>query len=248
VVLLKGPRSVGKRTIIDAALSHHGVRKLDVQRYNFLNVEAAREAKRFLSTRPMGAVKVVVIDLDKATPEALNALLKVMEEPPACARFLLSTSMKTLLTIESRAQVFSLGYLTDQQVFEILVERMGYLPDKAAKAARVAGGQVERALAASDLDYTKGPVLSLLRAASEGDEELLNNSLARFGPEEVSLLRAWAVEARSGVYRIFEAADGCGLEKDRKAIDRISNALITGARPRLAAKLALMDIVEARRG
>jgi len=248
-VLLTGPKSVGKRTLAFVLIDHHGIKKQDVfHRFDRpLSVEDSRYIQRFLSTRPFGRYKVIAMCLDGASIEALNALLKVMEEPPDCARFLLTASSPTLLTVESRATVYRLGYLSEEQVTKVLTKRFSYTIERARLAARGGGGQMFRAIGVGDLDIAKGPVLSLLKAASQGDEELLLNALAKFDEPQMELLKQWGMEARTGVWRVFDSSEGYGLQGNRQAVDRICRALEMGARPRLAAKYALLDITEAKR-
>lgn len=249
VTLLSGPPSIGKRTLCEHLAAHHGVKKGDVLRYvsDPFSVDDAREVQRFLSTRPMGKLKVVVVRLDRASSEALNALLKVLEEPPRSARFLLTSAFSTLLTVESRARVFRMGYLAEDDVYQILHEKIGQSPAQARAGARVAGGQVQRALDVGDVDIAKGPVLSLLKAAADSDEELMLNALAKFEAPQAELLKAWTIEARTGMWRTFNSSEGYGLQSDRWAVDRIARAMTMGARPRIAAKLAVLEIMEERR-
>jgi DNA polymerase III, delta subunit len=54
-------------------------------------------------------VRPVVIVLDGASDQALNVLLKVLEEPPPPARFILCALRRPIATIVSRAQLFALG-------------------------------------------------------------------------------------------------------------------------------------------
>lgn len=230
-------------------IDHHGIKRQDVfERFDKpLMVEDARQVKRFLSTYPLSRYKVVAACLDSSSVEALNALLKVLEEPPECARFLLTASTPTLLTVESRASVWRLGYLSEEEVTKVLTKRFSYTIERARLAARASGGQMFRAIGVGDLDLSKGPVLSLLKAASKGDEELLLNALAKFDEPQMELLKQWAVEARTGVWRVFDSSEGYGLQGNIKVVDRICKALNMGARPRVAAKYALLDITEERR-
>ncbi|KKT81179.1 MAG: hypothetical protein A3B99_04920 [Candidatus Yanofskybacteria bacterium RIFCSPHIGHO2_02_FULL_44_12b] len=72
-------------------------------------IEDIREIKLFLSLKPnFGPYKFVVIDNAHAlTPEASNALLKILEEPPPFSVIILVTSTPKLLpqTILSRCQL-----------------------------------------------------------------------------------------------------------------------------------------------
>ncbi|MGE5688426.1 MAG: ATP-binding protein [Gemmatimonadota bacterium] len=112
--------------------------------------------RRAALTPVSGKRKVFILgDADRlvpqeASPDAANALLKLLEEPPADSVFVLTTvdARRLLPTIRSRAVVLRLGRLTDEEVAEVL--RSG---GAATDALRVpaAGGSVGAALAAGEV-------------------------------------------------------------------------------------------------
>lgn len=109
--------------------------------------------RRAALTPVSGKRKVFILgDADRlvpqeASPDAANALLKLLEEPPADSVFVLTTvdARRLLPTIRSRAVVLRLGRLTDEEVAEVL--RSG----GAATEAAAAGGSVGAALAAGEV-------------------------------------------------------------------------------------------------
>lgn len=111
-----------------------------------LKVEPIRELERFLLLKPAEAhYKLAIIQhFERATPNAANALLKTLEEPPAYAHLiLLATDADTLLpTIVSRSQHFPLRPLRQQQVQQALQERWQAPPAVAETLARLAGGRL----------------------------------------------------------------------------------------------------------
>ena len=247
VTLLYGPKSVGKRTLAERLALWHKVKPFDYRFYSRLSVEHAREIRQFAATVPLSKFKLVVARIDGSSRESLNALLKLLEEPPPSIRFILIASQPTLPTVESRAAVFRLGYLSDAEVEKVLVEHLGWDQPNAAKVAPLAGGQIETARAAHELDVAKAPVVTLLKAASTGDRELLLNGLALLGNDQARLLERWATEARTANYKVFSPDDGYGLDNDVRSIDKLISIMQMGARPKIAAKLALLEIVEDRR-
>jgi DNA polymerase-3 subunit delta' len=88
----------------------------------------------------------VVEDADRFTEQALNALLKALEEPPPRGVWLLcAPSAEDLLpTIRSRCRVVTLRIPSSQAVASHL-QREGVEPDVAAFAARAAQGHIGRA-------------------------------------------------------------------------------------------------------
>lgn len=77
-----------------------------------LGIEQARKIKEFLSLKPYQGQNqaVVLISSENLTPEAQNALLKTLEEPPKAASIILGLSYEDQLlpTILSRCQIMNL--------------------------------------------------------------------------------------------------------------------------------------------
>ena len=113
-------------------------------------VEHARELLEKIRFAPgRGKKKVYIIDeVHMLTREAFNALLKIMEEPPEYAHFLLATTelQKVPETIQSRCQVFAFRMFTP----ELIASRLQYVCEQegidfddeglALLARRAAGG------------------------------------------------------------------------------------------------------------
>jgi DNA polymerase-3 subunit delta' len=116
-----------------------------------IKIEHIRHLIGRVSLRPYSAaVQVAVIDgAERLTEEAANSLLKVLEEPPAHARFLLTTpaARACLPTILSRCQVVRCGPLRAELVARILLDGAHCEPRLAGTIARLAGGSAARAIA-----------------------------------------------------------------------------------------------------
>lgn len=113
--------------------------------------------------------KVYIInEAEKMTPQAQNAILKTLEEPPAYAVIMLLVSnVNTLLpTILSRCVVLNMKPVRDEQVKKFLMEEL-QIPDyKANVCVAFARGNVGKAklLAASEeFENVKSEALSLLK-------------------------------------------------------------------------------------
>ncbi len=85
----------------------------------------------------------------ESSPEAANALLKLLEEPPGAARFILTSSEsgRLLPTIRSRTIPLHLSSLPTGQVATFLQEHRGAAADVATWAAKLSQGSIGRALA-----------------------------------------------------------------------------------------------------
>ena len=102
--------------------------------YDLIEIDAAsnrgiddiRELKEKIKLAPSaGKNKVYIIDeVHMLTPEAFNALLKTLEEPPAHVTFILCTTEihKVPATIKSRCQVFKIKRATVDQLSEKLMK------------------------------------------------------------------------------------------------------------------------------
>jgi DNA polymerase-3 subunit delta' len=124
-----------------------------------------------------GGTKVAVLDdAERLTGEAANALLKVLEEPPARTLFVLisQTLGGVPATVVSRAQVLRFGLLSPAQIVELLRQRR-YSPADAERAARLCGGRPGRALALSlsALLSMRQEALQLLTQAQAGEAAAL---------------------------------------------------------------------------
>lgn len=98
-------------------------------------------------TAPEPGRKVFVVrEADRLNPAAADALLKVLEEPPADAVFLLLSARPHELpeTVLSRCHVVTFQSLSEAFIVRTLTEE-GAEPERAALAARLAGGNLGRA-------------------------------------------------------------------------------------------------------
>jgi DNA polymerase-3 subunit delta' len=127
-------------------------------------IATVQEASAFMRLTPAeGGWRVVVIDgAEDMNPNAANALLKVLEEPPARSILLLVSSApgRLLPTIRSRCRALPLAYLPETDVAALLAD---YAPELAAgersRLAALAEGSIGTALA---LAAENGVAIALL--------------------------------------------------------------------------------------
>ncbi len=112
-----------------------------------------REMQREVALSPHeGRWKVYILrQMERATPEAANCLLKTLEEPPPQVILLLtaSDSEQLLPTIISRCQVLNLRPPSVLLVQKALQERWGVDSERARLLARLSGGRLGWAVKAS---------------------------------------------------------------------------------------------------
>ncbi|WP_438274481.1 DNA polymerase III subunit delta' [Nitrobacter sp.] len=118
-----------------------------------ISVEQTRETIAFFgSTSAVGGWRVCIVDtVDELNPNAANALLKVLEEPPRQSLFFLVSHApaRLLPTIQSRCRKLMLRPLATADVIRATAEAGRIAPDDASlrEAADAAEGSVARALA-----------------------------------------------------------------------------------------------------
>jgi DNA polymerase-3 subunit delta' len=115
-----------------------------------IKVEQVRALGERLSFRPLESrYKVaLLIDAHAMNPQAQNALLKTLEEPPRDTVLVLTTSMpdKLLPTIRSRCAKAQFGPLPEAFLVEKIVGKRKFELELAHQVARLAGGSLSRAL------------------------------------------------------------------------------------------------------
>ncbi len=143
-----------------------------------IKVDAIRDAIERAAYRPFeGRRRVVIIDeADALLPEAQNALLKTLEEPPSASVFVLITSRPDVLlpTVTSRCQRMRFGPLGAAEVADLLIRSHGIAPADAHAAAVAADGSVGRALelaeGADDVLDARDAAARLLQGAAASSD------------------------------------------------------------------------------
>ena len=181
--LFTGPRGVGKTTtarILAMALNAEGGpsatfdpdseiskeiadgRSLDVLEIDGASnrgIEEIRNLREQIKFTPMnGAYKVIIIDeVHMLTPQAFNALLRTLEEPPAHGKFIFATTdiHRVPATIISRCQRFdfnriSLQVISDRLEFILKEEGIPFDPESINAISRKADGSMRDGLSLLD--------------------------------------------------------------------------------------------------
>jgi len=124
---------------------------------NDITVDEVRRMKSFFALSAAdGGRRVALVDcLDEMNPSAANALLKLLEEPPAGVTFLLITHQpaRLLPTIRSRCRELRLSPLLADDLSDALTAAGGDVaPQDRIALAQLAGGSVGRAFELTNLD------------------------------------------------------------------------------------------------
>ncbi len=146
-----------------------------------LHLATVRNLKKEASRGPaVGTRRVFVLAeaqelvSQEASPEAANALLKLLEEPPDSCRFVLTSSEpgRLLPTVESRTTSLHVPSLPEDDVARFLSRFTEASPEEIDKATKLSAGSIGRALGYLPDQDDPGPLerirqdaFALLRAA-----------------------------------------------------------------------------------
>jgi DNA polymerase-3 subunit delta' len=185
-----------------------------------IGVAEMRAIVQVASRRPStGRWQVVLVeDADRLTEGAANALLKVVEEPPARTVFLLcapSTDPQDVsVTLRSRCRHVALRTPTTAAVAQVLRERDGLDEERAGWAASVSGGHVGRARRlATDADARarREAVLALPRAAGHPSSAYsAASALVKAAEDEAKVASVGRDERETEELRTAMGAGGTG--------------------------------------
>ncbi|MEX0892144.1 MAG: AAA family ATPase [Gemmatimonadota bacterium] len=214
---LPRPKRGGGPEKLAEALEDARMAELDERRNAPLRPAAVGEAagyfvahmavlRRLAAARPaMGQRKIFILgDAEALVPqeasqEAANALLKLLEEPPADTTIILTaTDPDALLpTLRSRVLPVRLRPLPEARVADLLVDAAGVEIAAARRAARLGGGTIGQALAFLPQGGETGP-LEVLRLQAR---ELLEAALDPDGSLRLGVAHAQAPAGARGAFR-----------------------------------------------
>lgn len=164
---------------------------------SFLVVDQIRALREEIFIRPNEADRRVVLieNAEQMNPSAANALLKVLEEPPFYAVFLLTANNRHLLpeTIASRCVCLEILEVSLTVAEKWLAEQFsGTDPAELRRAAVYGGGNLGRSRAYLEEEPVRrryGQALSLVQALAGGKEFDVVAALAPFEGDKAGLLQ-----------------------------------------------------------
>ncbi|ORV98170.1 DNA polymerase III subunit delta' [Mycobacterium kubicae] len=185
-----------------------------------IGVDEMRAIVQIASRRPTtGRCQIVLIeDADRLTEGAANALLKVVEEPPASTVFLLCAPSvdpeDIAITLRSRCRHVALVTPSTPAIAQVLIDSDGLSAETAQWAASVSGGHVGRArrLATdSEARQRRERALGLVRdAATPARAYAAAEELVAAAEAEAVVLTADRAEAETEELRTALGAGGTG--------------------------------------
>lgn len=138
--------------------NHPDIIRVTHEKPNSISVDDIRtQVNNTVDIKPyQGSYKVYIIpQADMMTPQAQNAILKTIEEPPSYAVFLLLTeNAETLLpTINSRCVMLKLRNIKDTLIKKYLMENLEIPDYKADMCTAFAQGNMGRAIMLANSDH-----------------------------------------------------------------------------------------------
>lgn len=236
-----------------------------------LKIEQVREMQHMLSLRPVeGRQRVVILRrFDEASPQAMDALLKTLEEPPSYVFLLLTaTTGDTLLpTIRSRCQPIRLRPLPTTLVRQALESRWQVEPERAALLAQLSGGRIGWAVRAAEDESVlieRSEALDMLEKAigqSRVGRFVLSDALSKQKESLGSILELWQTywrdvlllshstvtpitnrDRRHALEQLAVAVSVEDVQRALNAIQRTIRYLDQNANTRLALDVLMLDI------
>ncbi|MFN0118267.1 MAG: ATP-binding protein [Elusimicrobiota bacterium] len=114
-----------------------------------IKIDSIRESDRFAYFKPIESKRrcVIIEDAHKMTTEAANALLKILEEPPNNAQFILLAADEHSLpsTVLSRCAILRFKPLSIELLSKHLAEKLKIPFEKAQEIAELSTGSLEKA-------------------------------------------------------------------------------------------------------
>lgn len=204
-----------------------------------ISVDQVRSLGDLLAVTPsMSAWRAIVIDAaDDLEASAANALLKMLEEPPANTLFFLVSHApgRLLPTIRSRCRRLDFAKLGDDAMTSLLSNSLsGANSEEIKRLVELAGGSIGRALAIAELDLAplEGEALAILKQGDPDNSRRSKLASALGGKASADRYAAF-LELVPGL--IANEALGLEGEQRRRALDAYAKARETAAiAPRLS--------------
>ncbi len=148
-----------------------------------IRIDQIRELRTFFKYEPIqGRFRTVIIDdAHCMNPQAQNALLKTLEEPPPSGMIILVTSQPALLlpTVRSRCRLLSFSPIQREILTDYLVDKKNMSHMEAATLAGLAQGSFSKAtqlMESPALEFRSTIINALLGQTDRGLSEILDLS------------------------------------------------------------------------
>lgn len=255
--------------------NHPDIRYVSHEKPNTVSVDDIREQiNNDVVIKPYASPYKIYImnEAEKMTPQAQNAILKTLEEPPAyVVILLLTTNADALLpTIQSRCVQLSMKPVADDLVRRFLMEELQVPDYKAEVCVAFARGNVGKAksLAGSeDFDNVKNEALSLLKYIQDMDLNEITAAIKKITEykleinDYLDLMMIWYRDALlfkatsdanhivfreelSSIRRVASRSSYEGIESVLEALEKAKRRLDANVNFELTMELLMLEIKE----
>jgi DNA polymerase-3 subunit delta' len=265
-----------------ARLREDPTQPLDEGEVTGIYLAAVEEIRAQATRRPaMGSTSVFVVgEADRmvsqgANPEAANAFLKLLEEPPAYAYLILTSSRPGALlpTIRSRTNSLRVAPLSEGEVADHLRRRHELESERAEAIARRAEGSIGRALAllAGHGSEAQDQADRLLRTVIQGNEGDRLRAAVAFTARGARSQLAAVLDALEGRLRDLlcmvsgatehaldakgigplvasRPVDPAGVQRSLEILEEAREAAYRNVNPQATVALLLIDLASALHG
>lgn len=235
-VLIYGPHSVGKKTLIEKYIEAHEI--TDVIRLGKIttdNIDGLREEALIAKTD----LRAIVFNLGTLTLKLREKLLKIVEDAPSGVIFLVTSGYEPGITLKTRFTSFKVGYLSDSDVTIILM-KMGYSAERAAELALFHTGSIWQAVEYGKYSAEKPKVLEALTHITTGNVLAIDSMYSSWEDEHTQAILEAATEKLTSRYRRYTEAE---LENMTKGVAlKILTRIDPYDRPRYVTRATLAVI------
>jgi len=227
VFLYIGDRGIGKRTLVRQIGEKL---KAKIVEYDFFKVDDARSVKQVCS-RVLNQTHIFIINSDTATSQALNAMLKLLEEPPFRCGFFLCGSVVPMQTIASRGKLQFFPRLTDEELLEILRIK-GMTASVAISLLPFARGSVEGAMKAYERVELCKAMLPYFKCLIDRDEKALVQQIRSITRKEIDFLLGLCDDLLMSRYQLSDNI--LSISPSPEFLQSMKDALLRGQIPAIA--------------
>ena len=172
-----------------------------------IRIAQIRQMQQQICIKPVQGRRWVVLihDADRMNPQAQNALLKTLEEPPQAILILTAGTLTRLLpTIRSRCQIFRVPPLSHEKMAKLVAKCTGISEGKALLYARMGGSPGQALDLANTPEYgeLRRSVIGLAAEAAMGSMETVLGAEAVLNPlkdrmdKVLDILLSWTRDLR----------------------------------------------------
>ncbi len=208
-----------------------------------VGIGSVRELEHFLYQTPIRSPYRIGIvrDAEWLTDQAQNALLKLLEEPPARGIIIVIAQDASVLlpTVASRLQAIHLGIVGEGEVLDFLKKYAKIQPSEAQKIARKARGRIGRAKALLTADKGRETAQKLVTAYLKRPASPY--ALKKLADDAVDFMEKKPVNTNLFFEELLDAlsADPAQAPALRIAVEGIAAVAAYGAHKRLILKKIL---------